>query len=261
MILNAPTRDDLINTSGKTLTMFPVKLNSWIDRDFRDIKTDTWTQPMVYGTTQWSLIIGELSKIRESEKNQIGWTPNWVYHALLPRDIYCSVVLGIGGGGLSVSRSNDADTMAEEIGHAVGLPHAPCGDPDGPDPNFPAYEPYDPSGKSNALIGEYGFDTQVHQPDYLPSKIRPPTTKDFMSYCGPKWISLYNYKNLINNFYLSAESRMDEGKMKVQSYISLMGFLDAQDKLEVSGVFRLETRSFINGGQITDLYVEITRRR
>ena len=82
-------------------------------------------------------------------------------------------------------------TMAHELGHACGLPHAPCGDVGTSDPNYPAYEPYDPSNMPMASIGEYGFN--IANGSILP----PSMFKDVMSYCGPKWISLHNHGRLV----------------------------------------------------------------
>lgn len=73
-----------------------------------------------------------------------------------------------------------SQTVAHELGHNLGLPHAPCGDPDGPDPNFPY---------SNARLGVTGWDRKAETP------FRSPTGhRDLMSYCGPRWISDYNYE-------------------------------------------------------------------
>ena len=79
--------------------------------------------------------------------------------------------------------------MAHELGHAAGLQHAPCGQVGATaDPNYPTYEPYTP-----ASIGEFGLDIDdgtVHL---------PLTDTDFMSYCGPNWISVYSHNKMFNN--------------------------------------------------------------
>jgi hypothetical protein len=84
--------------------------------------------------------------------------------------------------GVGFTGANSSFTMAHEVGHAHGRPHAPCGGAAGPDPDFPY---------SDGGIGTWA---------YAPTSqkvIDPSTTKDFMSYCHPQWISDYNYKKLL----------------------------------------------------------------
>ena len=72
--------------------------------------------------------------------------------------------------------------MAHEVGHAHGRPHAPCGGAAGPDPGFPY---------TDGSIGTWAFAPTSQK------LIDPGTTKDFMSYCHPQWISDYNYNKLL----------------------------------------------------------------
>jgi hypothetical protein len=64
-------------------------------------------------------------------------------------------------------------TFVHELGHNQGRPHSPCGDPDGPDPNYP---------HANASIGVYGFHV-------LTGQFFATNYKDYMSYCEPTWVS------------------------------------------------------------------------
>lgn len=72
-------------------------------------------------------------------------------------------------------------TVAHELGHNMGQPHAPCGNPSGVDPNFP---------HGNAFIGVVGYDGENNQ------LMSPTGNRDLMSYCGPRWISDYNYERV-----------------------------------------------------------------
>ena len=72
---------------------------------------------------------------------------------------------------------NGVDTFVHEIGHTLGLSHAPCGGVSGADPDFPY---------SSGGIGVLGFDTAAQ-------RLFDTQHRDVMGYCGPVWISDYNY--------------------------------------------------------------------
>ena len=75
----------------------------------------------------------------------------------------------------------DGTTMAHELGHNMTLRHSPCGNVDAADLRYP---------HRNGTIGAWGYNfrtrTLVH-----------PNTPDLMSYCGPRWISDYNFSKAL----------------------------------------------------------------
>ena len=77
----------------------------------------------------------------------------------------------------------DAATMTHELGHNMGLPHAPCGSPKWTDNNYPY-----PGGQ----VGPGGYS------HVLGSTIRK-SAYDVMSYCHPVWISGYNFSKALSH--------------------------------------------------------------
>ncbi len=104
-------------------------------------------------------------------------------------------------GHVSYARPQAASTMAHELGHNLGLLHAPCGNPGGVDPWFPH-----PEGR----IGAWGFDLER-------TALVRPITPDFMSYCGSgnEWVSDYNFNKTLayrlTNDGAAAAARAAEG--------------------------------------------------
>ena len=86
------------------------------------------------------------------------------------------------GGRSSVSGPNSG-TIAHELGHNMGLRHAPCGGAGGPDPSFPY-----PDG----TIGAWGYDFRS---GLLVSAAR----RDHMTYCDPTWTSDYHFTNALSH--------------------------------------------------------------
>jgi hypothetical protein len=87
------------------------------------------------------------------------------------------------------------DTVAHELGHAMGREHAPCGisDPSDVDADYPY--------ANGTLGGIYGYDFDLKR------LVKPKPAKDVMSYCTPVWISDYTYRGLFERLdYIASES-------------------------------------------------------
>lgn len=84
-------------------------------------------------------------------------------------------------------------TVAHELGHNFGRPHAPCGPADNTDPQFPY---------AGGLIGVPGHDVRGWMAGRAPTAVTvPPTSFDLMGYCTPasqNWISDYNYQRVLS---------------------------------------------------------------
>jgi hypothetical protein len=258
LVLPAPTQADLQTTAGWMLRTYPVSNAA----SFRVAGNYAQTLPLQDPalpnscTVNWDDLMSHLHNVATADGNQAGW----VYYGLLPNGIPMRPVVGCGGGGLGVGEVGDGQTMAEEIGHALGLAHAPCGNPPHPDPNYPAYEPYDALNTPTAHIGEFGLDISN-------GTIHPPTEQDFMSYCLPEWISLYHHSRLLNLARLTPVSVLagsirtvyvkDKRSMKPQPVISLLAFIDPDDEIVVRSVARLVTRPETLGGQSSEIIAEL----
>ncbi len=92
------------------------------------------------------------------------------------------------GGRVFISRLNPT-TMAHELGHNMGLYHAPACRAGGADPDFPT---------EDGSVGVWGYDFRY-------GNIVPPSVPDLMGYCDPSWIGGYHFGNALR-FRLSDES-------------------------------------------------------
>ena len=94
-------------------------------------------------------------------------------------------LLGIGYIGIPASVGvNWDDTYTHEVGHNMNLLHAPCGNPGGPDPNYP---------HSGGSIGQWGYDL------FRKRMKSPRDFVDVMTYCNPVWISDYHFTRATNH--------------------------------------------------------------
>jgi hypothetical protein len=113
-----------------------------------------------------------------------------VYVGIYPPGVRMSAFAGWAVGRWIIS-DLDGTTLAHELAHKNGVPqHAPCGNPDNVDPNFPDFPSF--SVLPAASIGEVGFDWSTLK------AYDPQSTFDLMSYCSPKWISPYNYRKVFD---------------------------------------------------------------
>ncbi len=106
--------------------------------------------------------------------------------------------------GTSSASVTNASLIAHELGHNLGLLHAPCGGPRSVDPAYP-YE--------DGSIGAWGYD---HRGDSLIDKDE---AKDLMTYCRPEWVSDYHFTNAFGH---RTVQEMSFGKARSRTGPSLL---------------------------------------
>jgi hypothetical protein len=280
LTLAAPTLANLQTTSAWSLLTFPVQSAA----TYRSAGTITWNRPLDDArscdgccTPNWVA----LNSAVQAQKVADGNRTDVLYYGLLANGIPTGIIIGCESSGVSSGQNGDQVTMAHELGHQCGLSHAPCGTTSG-NASFPAYEPYDPANTPRASIGEYGLDISTG------NIFSPATFKDLMSYCGPRWISLYYYGLLTNNSGLDpVRSCVDypwwrdivayepnlipekwlpdpppdqDWKRSVvnpEPVISIIGVLISENEIEISSVMRLEAFRDVTSGRASGLTAEL----
>ncbi|MGQ0650473.1 MAG: Ig-like domain-containing protein [Gemmatimonadaceae bacterium] len=136
------------------------------------------------------------------------------------------------------------ETVAHELGHNFGRPHAPCGGPAGPDPLYPYRD---------AVIGARGWD--VYSSQYssqggalVRANAVPAEVRDLMSYCRPIWISDYSYQRMISGRQLLAGA----GGGSLGDAILVRGEVGASG-LTVEPLFAIEAEATTQAMQGVDL--------
>lgn len=128
----------------------------------------------------WNTVLSEIGAIWAAEDTERH------YYGVV-RLGYGSGVAGMGFLGLPVAIGYDVPgdrgrVTAHELGHNWDRLHAPCGNPPGPDLQYPY-----PQG----TVGKIGFDVGT-------GMLRPREAPDVMGYCGNPWISDYTYEGVMD---------------------------------------------------------------
>ena len=147
--------------------------------------------PVTSNSRNPSKVLGQVIALRLMEGSEGYWL------GVFPKPEPGGVVSHFSGqallGGYVSVAIPDAGTIAHELGHNLGLDHAPCGGIGlgSDDPWFPY-----PGGN----IGAWGF-------DFEQNSLVHPSTPDIMSYClDPRWISDFFFNKALNH-------RLDEDSM------------------------------------------------
>jgi hypothetical protein len=277
--LAAPTLADCIAETAWAMRTFPLSGQP----NVRVAGTFTTNMPLNDARTapgacsaNWGTLLPQVQAIADADR--AANPGNWVYYGIISSGIPVNVpgCNGVATGGLQ----GQPMTYAHEIAHQLGLPHAPCGNAGAGNPSYPVYEPYDlpvdvPSTPiqnttwTMASIGEYGLDIDNG------NIANPNDAEDFMSYCGPRWISVFSHNFLVNRPNLTPQPiatgsgthggrvitddrhGLDSPLKEVRPLIRLQGHVDREGKVEVSSVSRIETLRDFGGGVRSDLRAQL----
>jgi hypothetical protein len=180
--LAAPTGNDLVNSLGRFLPMFPTPGYDFGPCTVMDYSGDLTVKK------GWDDLLNTIVKMRAAS------TVRTYYFGLLPANTPAMVgtnTRGIGTAGVAVGAKDDSRALCHEFGHALRLDHVDaCGAPAPFDDDYPKY----PIGAFGS-IGECGIDTRRL------TLFDPATARDLMTYCDnpaaqfpPRtWISPHNY--------------------------------------------------------------------
>ena len=179
--------DDSRDALRPTRTLLPVSEMSVTVRE----RYVTWADTLQDG------IVALLNEIQVLRHAEAGDTDTY-YHGIFASPAtrypeYWNGILGVayiaGWSGLSLSHDASGQyssgfpvTLAHELGHNLGLRHAPCGYPEGVDPRYPYSE-------GSIGVWGYAFGTDG-DPGHL---LNPEGYYDLMSYCGPEGVSDFNF--------------------------------------------------------------------
>ena len=103
-------------------------------------------------------------------------------------------------------------TIAHELGHNLGLRHAPCRAESVLDPSYPYRD---------GATGAWGY-------DFREGTLLGPEYKDLMSYCRPRWISDYHFTNALRyRLFDEAPPRAAAASVAEGTGVLLWGGVDA----------------------------------
>lgn len=270
VVFPAPTAAQVTTELAWALNTYPVQATPQV----RIIATRTANTPL-NGVVPaggcdpaYTAINNAVQAARTADGNQATWA---YYGFITPQIPIAHGNVGCSNGTVASGLLGGGQTVAHEIGHNYGLAHAPCGAVGGINAAYPVYNPYDASNNtsftnaagnqqwSDASIGEFGFD--VTNLAVLP----PAGTQDFMSYCGPTWISLFTWTTLYNQAGLNPVAvptgfsanrggmGMTIGEHGPQPLVTLIGAVEPDGAVRVDHVWRSRGEIGRAPGRKTDL--------
>jgi hypothetical protein len=156
-----------------------------------------WSTPVKADGPGWDTLLSGVMQLRRADKADRDVYYVGVFTPKETIDQFCdkgSCILGVAPQAdelnvgmraalvLGYKSRGAGSTLAQELAHAMGRAHAPCGNPKAIDDAFPY---------GNGGIGVWGY-------DIVKKSLLDPADRyrDFMSYCGPTWTSDYTFSGI-----------------------------------------------------------------
>jgi hypothetical protein len=217
----------------------------------------------------WNALLTAVATARTND----GAQATWAYYGFVAVGIPFNNP-GCSNGTVAASVLGNGLTVGHEIGHSLGLPHAPCGAVGTANANYPLYQPYDTGTTTtnangatvwqDASTGEYGVDVTTQ------TVFRPATSQDFMSYCGPRWVSLFTWNFLGAAGGLSPTTvpagsselgeRMSASTPDPVGLVTVLGSVGRDGKVQIDRVLRSVGQIGRAPGPKSDLVLELRTR-
>ena len=213
-----------------------------------------WSSPVAADGPGWDALLSGIMQLRKADNVDRDVYYVGVFTPKPTIDQFCdqgSCILGIAPQAdeksvglraalvLGYDNRSAGGTLAQELAHAMGRAHAPCGNPQAVDDKFP----YTAGG-----IGVWGY-------DILTKELVDPGDRyrDFMSYCSPVWTSDYTFQGIYDRMEIVTTQQKAAAAAAGTTGTSGSGMAAAQAQLEPRSSFIVAANGSIQEGPAIDV--------
>ena len=214
-----------------------------------------WSSPVAADGPGWDALLSGIMQLRRADNVDRDVYYVGVFTPKPTIDQFCdqgSCILGIAPQAdeksvglraalvLGYDNRSAGGTLAQELAHAMGRAHAPCGSPQAVDGNFPY---------SGGGIGVWGYDILTKELVDPGDRVR-----DFMSYCSPVWTSDYTFQGIYDRMEIvTTQQKAAAAVASGTSGTGGTGMAAAQAQLETRQSFIVAANGSIEEGPAIDV--------